>query len=492
MPAISHRDTDTTSRPRLHHACGDARDGPAPPRDCHFCYLRWRCVHAHERYTGETFVRAEATMSEQGSAHDLLPILACDFTYVPQDTQAWAAKWLDCGLSISFEMIPVKGFSSQFHDRCIEPEAGNDFCQEDTSRSVPTLQTIHHWLQSCVSPHKQCHIAVTGQNPLPTRLIDLGAKSRDVIQPWVCKASGVLPSQTRYATLSHCWGETPPLRLMGCNEDTFRDFIPVSAILRLFREAMEVVCLLGVHYIWIDALRIVQDSASDWAEECTRMADVYSHGLFNIIARDACNSEEPLFSSREHLSVETCRVPARCFRIGETRPRPKIEEYLTTPYYTTFSQCGPTDSRGWIMQEMRLTPRKIFFRRDAVHWDCAACRASETFPKNMAGIGREDQASKADPKFIHGANPIREWQLIVERYSSKTLKYPEKGKLPALAGVAAWFRQIYGERVGQYAAGTWSAARHLNFFWRPLVAPGDRTASSLSAGLRNPGLPSWS
>ncbi|KAI8265546.1 hypothetical protein K4K58_011224 [Colletotrichum sp. SAR11_239] len=44
--------------------------------------------------------------------------------------------------------------------------------------------------------------------------------------------------------------------------------------------------ILGVRYMWIDALCIIQDSPSDWEKEAARMADVYENA-FLTIATDA-------------------------------------------------------------------------------------------------------------------------------------------------------------------------------------------------------------
>ena len=40
---------------------------------------------------------------------------------------------------------------------------------------------------------------------------------------------------------------------------------------------MEITRLLGIRYIWIDSLCIIQGDAEEWKREAVRMAEIYEH-----------------------------------------------------------------------------------------------------------------------------------------------------------------------------------------------------------------------
>jgi hypothetical protein len=62
----------------------------------------------------------------------------------------------------------------------------------------------------------------------------------------------------KYTTLSHCWGTIPPLKLTKENRVQFYDEIPQDQIPKTFADAMAIIRLLGIEYIWVDSMCIIQ------------------------------------------------------------------------------------------------------------------------------------------------------------------------------------------------------------------------------------------
>ncbi|KAF1992807.1 heterokaryon incompatibility, partial [Amniculicola lignicola CBS 123094] len=58
---------------------------------------------------------------------------------------------------------------------------------------------------------------------------------------------------------------------------------------------------LGIRYIWIDSLCIIQDNIKDWGKEAARIKDVYSHAKFNISATSTMLGEDGLFFNCEAI-----------------------------------------------------------------------------------------------------------------------------------------------------------------------------------------------
>jgi hypothetical protein len=121
---------------------------------------------------------------------------------------------------------------------------------------------------------------------LPTRLICLGDdKNEDykLVLSEKLVASGELP---RYTTLSHKWGLTEFITLYSGNYDALSDGISSLILPRTFKDAAHISRALGVRFMWIDSLCILQDSITDWQKESSMMGNIYRNGILNIAASD--------------------------------------------------------------------------------------------------------------------------------------------------------------------------------------------------------------
>ena len=56
---------------------------------------------------------------------------------------------------------------------------------------------------------------------------------------------------------------------------------------KTFREAVEITRGIGLQYLWIDSLCILQDSADDWNAESTKMGRIYRGASITIFAAAA-------------------------------------------------------------------------------------------------------------------------------------------------------------------------------------------------------------
>lgn len=93
----------------------------------------------------------------------------------------------------------------------------------------------------------------------------------------------------KYIALSHRWAdETATVRTLKDNYayrlanwgQQHRNEGPFW-ITQLFCEAGHLALQLGINYIWIDSLCIVQDDSDDWDRESVRMADYYQQAWFD-------------------------------------------------------------------------------------------------------------------------------------------------------------------------------------------------------------------
>lgn len=131
----------------------------------------------------------------------------------------------------------------------------------------------------------------------PTRLLDLS--DPDVLR--LISGQEVFSqedSSRQYIALSHCWGKLAPGVIpQHCttiqNIDSRKEGrgFRVGDLPLNFRDAIEVCQGLGIRYLWIDSLCILQGSGEDWARESKRMEDVYAGAYCTVAATSAADSE---------------------------------------------------------------------------------------------------------------------------------------------------------------------------------------------------------
>jgi hypothetical protein len=119
----------------------------------------------------------------------------------------------------------------------------------------------------------------------------------------------------QYASLSHCWGKLKIITLTTSNLAGFQHEIPLKELPKTFQEAIYVTRYLGLQYIWIDSLCILQDSSEDWAKESVQMADVYGAAEINIAATGAADGSGGCFFERSDSWRTQVSVSSQLFEI---------------------------------------------------------------------------------------------------------------------------------------------------------------------------------
>lgn len=74
--------------------------------------------------------------------------------------------------------------------------------------------------------------------------------------------------------------------------------MPMSELPRNFRDAIIVTRVLGLRYLWIDSICIIQDSKDDWEEQIGKMGSIYGTAHL-VIAATSSASSHSCFLARE-------------------------------------------------------------------------------------------------------------------------------------------------------------------------------------------------
>jgi hypothetical protein len=365
---------------------------------------------------------------------------------------------------------------------------------------------VHEWIKQCEANHVVCN----SERPeeFPKRLLDVG--NRDCIR--LCPTE----FDYRYIALSHCWGNATPLKTTRANEMERKSSIPWEELPRLYQDAVKVTRLLGVYYLWIDSLCILQDDPDDWEKESAKMAGIYSGSYLVVAATCASSSDEGFLqcqdSTRETGSYYGMGGSSHSGSLGS------IENELV--------DC-PLFQRGWCFQELLLAPRVLHFAPLELIFHCRIGRKCECSKYN-SGRGKQIQYSyymahlnpSVSPSLDDGILQSRAWvdqraaKSLQHRFRSFKAKIYDiylRGKeksyypsgLPNLAIKPVRFGEMWGDIVaeytplkftfdrdilpalsgvanltqafspGRYVAGLWEKDLHYQLAWESIVEEAD-------------------
>src|SRR5437763_4194632 len=109
-----------------------------------------------------------------------------------------------------------------------------------------------------------------------------------------------------YATLSHRWGDQSFPRLVDGTREALKDEIRLEMLPPTWIDAISFTRTLGLRYLWIDALCILQESPEYREKEAALMHRIYSNSFCNIAAAGASLNEHGCFFNRNPTTAEPC------------------------------------------------------------------------------------------------------------------------------------------------------------------------------------------
>ena len=305
---------------------------------------------------------------------------------------------------------------------------------------LDTLQIAKSWLHECTQDHSQWQCANQDSDMLPTRLVCIANPCPRLVSTchWTARP--------RYATLSHCWGDVPFLRLETRNQDAFSRIIPSDQLPKTFQDAIEIAKALGLEYIWIDSLCIVQDDDDDWRKEAALMSSVYGGSHVNIAASSATSAHQGCYKRTDRL-VDGLQVE---IHIQGERRELKVIQFEEVWLYDTTVWRSHLAGRAWAFQEKILSPRTIHSGDCGMFWECAGKVASEMLPCGLNPISLQESPIRQYQE-LQRDSYLAWWANAIDRYSNAKLTYG-RDKLVAISGIA---RQIHDRFGDTYIAGLW-------------------------------------
>ncbi|OAL47629.1 HET-domain-containing protein [Pyrenochaeta sp. DS3sAY3a] len=219
---------------------------------------------------------------------------------------------------------------------------------------------VHH----CESSHS-CRPR-TSNGPgfeLPTRLLNVRGRLPKIIETE--SLSDQEKEHIEYTALSHKWGKKPFLCSTRTNIQNHKQKIKPNKLPKTFVDAIKVTKGLGLDYLWIDSLCILQGLDGDFNVEAERMQSTFGQAYCVIAACDADGAHAGFLNPGRKQS---------CIRLSDSN--------LWASAIIDDFECdvlqGTLNKRAWVLQERALARRTLFFTKGQTYFECGKGIRSES------------------------------------------------------------------------------------------------------------------
>jgi Heterokaryon incompatibility protein (HET) len=250
----------------------------------------------------------------------------------------------------------------------------------------------------------------------------------------------------------------------------FQNSIDFNLLPKTFQDAVSFVRRLGIRYLWIDALCIVQDDPDDWRRESAKMASIYQQSFLTIAASRSPDGKSGCFcqATKEETGFEV--IPEWGLYMRQQIVHPDFTSLHASSEDSSVQDSVhesklPLLKRGWVLQERLLSPRVLHFGETELIWECM-----ESIDCECSGIRMRTKGfSVDDTKQIFRDNlstmPPSEletlWRDTVKRYTTLDLTF-HKDRLPAISGLASHIQKFRHDR---YFHGMWEQSILRDLIW---------------------------
>jgi hypothetical protein len=412
---------------------------------------------------GRQFIRTKNVSADQSGAMGIVAIL---------DGNLEMKNFFTKTKEISSEVVMELNFFGVKDDPASWDRIGLARHISGDTSSDAAFRWFQEQLDRCTREHSLCKMSFNG-GQLPRRVLDLGPPAGGVpgqdADVRIVESNGARDS---YVCLSYCWGGTIDIRLTKARYEDYTSNIAWDTLPQGYRDAIHLTRKLGVRYIWIDSVCIIQDDDDDWREQASQMASIYQGALVTLAATKAKSPSDGYFSVSppEYHASRLYHRDARG-KVRHAYARRTIPHFFSStatgePNYSL--DRSPLLRRGWVFQERVLSPRILHLGAVELAWECNESCACECMG--------ETQTYASEPRWAHtkgslarnlaaaeGEGDVQpEWRSIVEKYTRTLLTF-DKDMFPAISGVV---KSMQKHRTDRYLAGLWEASILDDLAWQ--------------------------
>lgn len=280
-------------------------------------------------------------------------------------------------------------------------------------------------------------------------------RPRRLIDTTTCVAAEVVKLDTDtlvedlpYATLSYCWGGDQEGKTLRTNLASRLQGFNLKDQPKTIQDAVTMTRALGIRFVWIDSLCIVQDDEDDKIYEITRMHDIYRYSYLTLSASRARSSKVGFLNQ--------CK-PVDPIRLAYRGPDGTLGSVILS---SSDMVREPIHSRAWTLQEHALSARLLIFGTFGMRWVCRAGSRRDGEQENASHFRNRLAEHLHVPR--PEANLVGEWHDLVLGYSSRALTNVDD-RLPAISAMATMHSTVRSE--SQYLAGLWSDSLPRDLLW---------------------------
>jgi hypothetical protein len=347
----------------------------------------------------------------------------------------------------------------------------------ERSQNIPEkAEMIKRWLKKCKGSHSHC----TGDDPpLPDRVLKVYDRNGFNLGVRLIETRDSGIESERYICLSYKWGMGPTAMTTNKTYRRLKKGVDIKYLPATFSQAAMLANCLNVEYIWIDSICVLQDDDDDWAEQTSKMAEIYGNAYLTIAAAASTDCHDGLFRYGDTI-YESPEAYGKGLRDTTwlTRPTAVVrlsngdgsvlyfypEEIAPIPHRRKRTVRDPLRfnhqmSRAWALQERILSPRVVHMAEDQLYWECLEGLESEDGLQCLPvrpRIGSPGYVGDWD----EGLSKL--WMTLVQDYSRR-LMANETDRLVAISGIASRFADIVDD---VYDAGVWRRQKWSNLLWR--------------------------
>lgn len=329
-------------------------------------------------------------------------------------------------------------------------------------RSGLSFYRARGWVQECIENHEDCNLtSQEEENFMPDRVLSVREGGNGPLVRLVSR-----PAAGFYATLSYCWGGDQPAKTVKDKVAVYSKGMSFHSLPQAIQDAILVTIGIGIPYLWIDALCIVQDDDSDKADQIVQMHRIYRCSYVTIAASVSSRSTDGFLYNRQQLRPLKVRGRLDDNVFSDLILSPEILAQEGISYEASL----PLFQRAWTFQETHLPKRILSYGHQGLVYRCQ----SSTHCEGVATVDSINIDTAIDPgnsRYSALPHPYS-WQAIMTAYSQRQLTVA----LDKLLGIAAMAEEYTRQKcTTEYYAGLWKEDFASQLLW---VTDGEEDCST--------------
>ncbi|KAI9046706.1 hypothetical protein LZ554_009444 [Drepanopeziza brunnea f. sp. 'monogermtubi'] len=303
------------------------------------------------------------------------------------------------------------------------------------------ISLLKKWISCCEESHDDtCSAAIVSTNLGPATPVNYIDLERSCIV--------ALSEPPQYVALSYVWGQVPTLMTTKSNLEEMRipDALAKAAeqIPKTIRDAMNLTLAVGVNYLWVDALCIVQDDYETKQDHLRAMPSIYSLAKFTLAIINGLNANagiQGIGTNPESRSVPPyIRLPTKTVAV-KSKSLHKRLKFLNR---MGFHSRPIWSRRAWTMQEQMFSKR-ILLMEGLASWICMRTQFREEIERAVEDV----DYAKSNPanqryRLIHPRNiNLKMLGRLVDEYNQRDLSF-EEDVSDAFLGISALSVPLFG------------------------------------------------